>query len=131
LDGEFDGKSFLIHFIVRDENKCLLSTRDTITVNLVLIDKPQPPLRPFPNAFSPNGDGKGDIFMIENLPIDNCADSFEWIEIHNRWGKLVYKSSARNFAWDGLGFPSGVYYYHVKYRNSSYKGPVTLFTNDN
>ena len=49
-----------------------------------------------PDAFSPNGDGKNDVFTI--FPLDG-AYIFE-IRIYNRWGEVVFYSKG-NTAWDG------------------------------
>ena len=63
---------------------------------------------------------------LPNLPPDNCKDQFQHIEVYNRWGKLVFRSTRRDFAWTGDGYPVGIYYYLIKYRNSVYKGTVSL-----
>src|SRR5690606_6453284 len=42
-----------------------------------------------PNVFSPNGDGKNDVFFIRNLPLESTKNS---LVITNRWGKEVYVS---------------------------------------
>ncbi len=67
----------------------------------------------FPNAFSPNGDGKNDFFYIPN-------GGFQELEIHifTRWGREIYFSLDPNFRWDGRfkeeSVPEGVYVYRVK-----------------
>lgn len=57
-----------------------------------------------PTAFSPNGDGINDIFTIH---FDEELIDFD-IEIFNRWGQLIFKSSDQYFEWDGItGNPNG------------------------
>jgi len=67
-----------------------------------------------PNAFSPNGDGKDDVFVIPNLPEGSA------IYIYNNWGSLVYQSENYQNNWDGRcyecifkgdGLPTSTYYY--------------------
>jgi gliding motility-associated-like protein len=121
------GQTLTLDFISRDENTCRLTSSDTVRLKIVVLDLPRPPVADFPNAFSPNGDGRGDAFVIADLPIDNCADAFVGIAIYDRWGRKVFESQERDFAWDGEGHPPGVYYYRIEYLNSEYKGTVTLF----
>ena len=69
----------------------------------------------FPNAFTPNGDGKNDHFR----PIYNGYHRFHSFRIVNRWGATVFESSGTDPEWDGNfnGVPQdmGVYYYYIKY----------------
>jgi gliding motility-associated-like protein len=121
-----DQSIYIIDFIVTD-NSCAGNRSDTITVELniadlmMTFDNFQPP-----NVFTPNEDGVNDTFFIPDLPVDNCRDSFESIEIFNRWGKQVYKGGNREFSWNGAGYPTGVYYYLIHYRSRTYKGVVSL-----
>ncbi len=118
---------FLIDFIVIDQGTCTNRT-DTVTVELILndaeifLDEFEPA-----NAFSPNGDGSNDTFSMPDLPANNCRFQFENIEIYNRWGNQVFTSDQRDFAWDGGGLPSGVYFYFLNFKGQTYKGNVTLF----
>lgn len=51
-----------------------------------------------PNAFTPDGDGKNDVF----LPIVSGIDpnSYEFF-IFNRWGELIFESQVPDRPWDG------------------------------
>lgn len=67
-----------------------------------------------PNAFSPGGDGKNDLFRA----VLRClVQSFE-MKIFNRWGQIIFQTINPNEGWDGnfLGTqqPVGVYYYYIK-----------------
>ncbi len=82
-----------------------------------------------PNAFSPNGDGYNDEFRII-LPTEYEEYSESSLEVFNRWGTLVYKSSGNQYGkdcdwWDGTSrtsnmltvgekLPSGTYFYVYK-----------------
>ncbi|GBL35166.1 hypothetical protein EMGBS15_07610 [Filimonas sp.] len=69
-----------------------------------------------PNAFSPNGDGKNDIFRL----IKYGYITLVTFEIYNRWGNQVFSSLAEGTGWDGkyLGEECdlGTYYYLLRYR---------------
>ena len=119
-------QTYLIDFIMEDENGCSFESYDTLRVKIIVQDLPQPDSGPFPNAFSPNDDAINDTYTITNLPIDNCSDIFIGIEIYDRWGKKIFESNERGFEWDGSKHPSGVYYYYVKYMNSGFKGTIHL-----
>ena len=50
-----------------------------------------------PNAFTPNSDGKNDIFeVVGYYPCDDLT-----LYIFNRWGELIYKTSGPHIIWDG------------------------------
>lgn len=78
-----------------------------------------------PNAFSPNGDGFNDKFVISGRFESEVAESK--LEVYNRWGSIIYRSKGKNYNedyWDGtsnagmvsLGqkLPSGTYFYVFK-----------------
>lgn len=50
-----------------------------------------------PNAFSPNGDGLNDIFR----PLPVGIIKMEFFRVFDRWGKLVYSTTAYLQGWDG------------------------------
>lgn len=57
-----------------------------------------------PTAFTPNGDGTNDLFVIKGFGlIDPEAnnDGFQ-VLLYNRWGERVYQSNDWNDGWDGL-----------------------------
>ena len=69
-----------------------------------------------PNAFTPNGDGKNDVFVALACP--SFVERVEFI-VYNRWGSKVYESSGPVVSWDGRSssgsaLPGGVYYYEVR-----------------
>lgn len=53
-----------------------------------------------PQAFSPNGDGKNDVFIIENTTNNPCKlISFF---VYDRWGKKMHEiNKFETFSWDG------------------------------
>jgi gliding motility-associated-like protein len=67
----------------------------------------------FPNAFSPNGDGHNDEFIISASALASLQ-----VQIFNRWGQIVYESDDVDFRWDGRDLrggavQEGVYVYRV------------------
>ncbi|MBK7211810.1 MAG: gliding motility-associated C-terminal domain-containing protein [Bacteroidales bacterium] len=73
-----------------------------------------------PNAFSPNSDGKNDVFRPVTLP--EKVKSFT-MYIYNRWGQQVYATKDLGTGWngtiDGNPAPLGVYTYIISYGNSA------------
>jgi gliding motility-associated-like protein len=53
-------------------------------------------LADLPTAFSPNGDGKNDIFIVRGVNVKEMD-----LRIYNRWGQLVFQSHDVNKGWDG------------------------------
>ena len=120
-------KTYTVIFSLRDETKdCQAFDRDEIRVEITISDVEQVDFTPI-NAFSPNGDDINEEFYLDNLPLDDCKDRFESITIINRWGQEVFRSTDRQFRWDGANATSGVYFYHIKFANSNYKGTVHVF----
>ena len=67
-----------------------------------------------PNIFTPNNDGKNDVFLIS---VSDNLKSFNAI-IMNRDGKMVYQWTDSQKGWDGLMIngeeaSSGTYYYVI------------------
>ena len=50
-----------------------------------------------PNAFSPNGDGKNDVFR----PVAVGIVSTDYFRIFNRYGQLIFQTSQTSLGWDG------------------------------
>jgi len=59
-----------------------------------------------PTAFTPNGDGKNDIYqpIIRNI-IESGFELF----IYDPWGKLVYQSNEIDSGWDGIRQDNGIF----------------------
>jgi gliding motility-associated-like protein len=65
-----------------------------------------------PNFFSPNNDGKNDVFEI-------IADDQIALHIYNRWGKLVFESLNYQNNWQAGDLPSGVYFYEIIFNDKN------------
>ncbi len=65
-----------------------------------------------PNVFTPNGDGYNDMFV----PYANYNVETSLVRIFNRWGELIREITNQEEGWDGVGSPSGVYFWQASYR---------------
>ena len=107
---------------VTDANGC--SSSDTVTVFIY-------PEIKIPNGFSPNADGKNDVWQIDN--IFQFPDNV--VEVYNRWGELLFMSKGYAVPFDGKyngkNLPVGTYYYIIDLHHPSalkaYTGPLTIF----
>jgi gliding motility-associated-like protein len=76
---------------VTDANFC-------VTTDTVYVDYTFETCLVIPNAFSPNGDGFNDLWIIENLEFYPQVD----LKIFDRWGNMVYiTGNAADEPWDG------------------------------
>jgi gliding motility-associated-like protein/uncharacterized repeat protein (TIGR01451 family) len=89
------------------------------------------------NAFSPNGDGINELFVIDGLEDTICYPE-NTVEIYNRWGVLVF--ATRNYnnetnAFNGYsngrttvrrssGLPTGTYFYILNYTSVDLNGDI-------
>ena len=71
-----------------------------------------------PTAFSPNGDGKNDVFRVRLQ--DNIKDYR--LAVYGRWGQLVYESKDSGASWNGkykeAALPAGSYVWTITYTDS-------------
>jgi gliding motility-associated-like protein len=79
-----------------------------------------------PNAFSPNGDGVNDTWLIKSLVgPKNCK-----VTIFNRYGVLVFGSTGFDVPWDGKfkgsDIAAGAYFYKVVVGDKKYSGNVNV-----
>ena len=85
-----------------------------------------------PNAFTPDKNGNNEVFITKGTGID--LSSFD-LNIYDRWGKLIFKSSDIEVGWDGkikgTLAEAGVYSWTVYFkdivkRKHRYRGSVML-----
>ena len=107
-----------------DSNGCV--SHDTVKVSVDYRDNLL-----IPSAFSPNGDGRNDVFKIVNVSFQRLME----FRVFNRWGQEIFSTTNINNGWDGSwkGVPQdlGNYQYliRVAYPDGNvetYKGDVTL-----
>ena len=105
---------FAEEIILTAENSCGILTSDTLLVSEEDCDSITDVY--IPNAFSPNGNGKNEIFKVIGTNIMSIN-----VKIYNRWGELVFEWNDINDGWDGTHqnepAPSGIYVYRVKIKS--------------
>ncbi|TMI75378.1 MAG: gliding motility-associated C-terminal domain-containing protein [Bacteroidetes bacterium] len=115
-------------FRIRDAVGCLQDTTVALAENIPIGSCNDVFI---PTAFTPNGDGKNELYTI-SLPT-----SFKNItlQIFGRWGNLVCQARGNQISWDGtykgVQQPIGVYIYNLVYTDPSgsekrEKGTLTL-----
>ncbi|HTO14320.1 MAG TPA: gliding motility-associated C-terminal domain-containing protein [Edaphocola sp.] len=104
--------------------------KDTVSIYLD-VKYPYDPI--MPNAFTPNGDGKNDLFIIPN----GKYQKIQKFEVYNRWGKRVFFTNDPLIGWDGIDenngkiCEQGVYMYIITIElpnkeMKTFKGDVSL-----
>jgi gliding motility-associated-like protein len=96
---------------------------DTIIVHVINVA--------VPTAFSPNGDGRNDIF---HLILTDARARLKNLTVFNRWGEKIYYTNNINDGWDGSykgeACEVGTYFYYVDYeigqKEYHLKGDVSL-----
>jgi gliding motility-associated-like protein len=103
----------IIYVTTENTNGCVASTSFSVSVDDCEIY--------IPNGFSPNDDGKNDVFNILNLE----AHPNHTIHIYNRYGTLIFEGNRNTPRWNGYAnrgnpknkkLPTGTYFY-VLYLN--------------
>ncbi|WEK18844.1 MAG: putative Ig domain-containing protein [Candidatus Pedobacter colombiensis] len=83
-----------------------------------------------PNTFTPNGDGKNDVFYVYGNTIAKLR-----LRVYNQWGQFLYESLTIQNGWDGTYKgemqPNGVYVYYLEVEfndgtKATKKGTITL-----
>jgi len=84
-----------------------------------------------PSAFTPNGDGKNDVFR----PLAVGYRNLNYFRVFNRWGQEVYFSTTLEAGWDGYyrskEADMGTYFWEISFtdrfgKNGFMKGDVVL-----
>ncbi len=91
----------IYQFMVTDF--CGDTASDYVAVNVIMDCK-----LTIPNIFTPNGDGKNDVFLISGIGMVTYSAT-----IYDRWGKKVFESTDIKQSWDGKGADDGTYYYII------------------
>jgi gliding motility-associated-like protein len=83
-----------IEYIVKVSNNAGCFDYDSIRVKVFKVE----PGLYVPTAFTPNGDGKNDVFR----PIALGMKSIDIFQVYNRWGQMLYSGTDMNGGgWDG------------------------------
>lgn len=92
----------IYHFVFTNASGCMDTTEVSVNSADMII----------PNIFTPNGDGKNDLFVIKGL----ASYPGSQLLVFNRWGNEVYQSDDYQNNWDGGGLAEGTYYYVLNRR---------------
>lgn len=109
-----------VSLVVQDYNGC--TTTQKVSVKSKCMDIS------IPDAFSPNGDGVNDYWVISGLDGNTSAE----VNVYNRYGALVYREKGIVSPWDGTyrhkKLAAGVYYYLIKVNKGKqlFSGHLTL-----
>ncbi|MDB5119520.1 MAG: hypothetical protein JWN56_738 [Sphingobacteriales bacterium] len=119
---DFKGKDTFSYSLINADG--IESDQITVTIDVSSIF--------IPAGFSPNNDGINDYFILYNT----ASQTLISLEVYNRWGNLVHRSSDYKNGWDGKctegihvgeDVPAGTYYYIVILNNKdSYTGYLTI-----
>ena len=109
---------------------CKYFSVDSVTIAVVPCEDIDPATRISsvwaPNAFTPNGDNKNDVFLVQGSNLS----SYE-IMIFNRLGNIVYHSRNILNAWDGTlegkVMKDDVYTYVINYTGYNNEGELQQF----
>ena len=107
--------------IVTDEHGC--EKYDTLNINVTDIDCINAP-----TAFTPDGDGYNDTWILENM--ENYPEAI--VSVFNTWGNKVFESNGIYQPWDGTfngkKLPAATYYYVINLNNGTapYSGAITI-----
>jgi gliding motility-associated-like protein len=98
------------------------------TINILVVNQAEFFL---PTAFTPNGDGRNDIFR----PIAVGYKTLNYFRVYNRWGEKVYFGQSLDAGWDGTynnkKADLGTYFWEISFtdrfgKDAFLKGDVTL-----
>jgi gliding motility-associated-like protein len=107
--------NIIYRLTVEDNNGCSAERTVSIKIATKLY---------MPNAFTPTGDGKNEIFRIPA----NTSMLLKEFSVYDRWGSRVFYTSDINKGWDGnikgQKASTGVYVYFIK--GTDDKGPVNV-----
>jgi gliding motility-associated-like protein len=111
-------------YAMADDGIC----RDTATI---FVDIDYNMTEFIPSAFTPNGDGKNDVFKVFNMKFQRLLE----FRVYNRWGEKLFETIDQSQGWDGnykgQACDAGVYNYVIRVARPDgtqklYTGDVTL-----
>ncbi len=100
---------------ITDSHNCVQAK----TVTLQVEDRIDKKLY-IPNAFSPNGDGKNEVWRVRGT-VD-----IQQIFVYDRWGNKLFEAEGNNRGWDGTSsngkkVETGVYVYYIEIKGEDGK----------
>ena len=111
ISGLKPGQAVVILVRAIGQNSCQTSANST-----AITGKAENPMGNeiyIPNVFTPNNDGKNDIFLIYGNSIAAVN-----MNIYTQWGQLIFQVNSTTNGWDGtykgIAQPNGVYVYVIE-----------------
>jgi gliding motility-associated-like protein len=103
-----EGQLRILHTITDSITGCSDTFSSTITVLA-------PEDFSMTNIFTPNGDGKNDVFNFRGTGITTSQ-----LRVFNRWGELLFESNDAKTSWNGktmqgVNCPEGTYFWQMSY----------------
>ncbi|MEM9985782.1 MAG: gliding motility-associated C-terminal domain-containing protein, partial [Bacteroidota bacterium] len=92
---------------VRDQLGCKWEKAHSLVVS-------SPPLVALPSAFSPNGDGVNDVFVLEQFNLQDFT-----LQVFDPKGQVVFEAREPGFQWQGTSptgtpLPEGIYSFVIQ-----------------
>ena len=113
--------NYNVTLVINDGTPCKATITKTINVTTSNTDELY-----IPNAFTPNGDGINDVFVVQS--INDCM-VYE-MSIYNRWGQMLFYTDSYPLIWDGTfngdPVPTGSYIYLIRGGSFNKTGIVTV-----
>jgi gliding motility-associated-like protein len=104
-----DTGSYTVTLIIFSNDSLCRTKPDTAVFDYIIVDSCNLYI---PNVFSPNGDGKNELFYLNAEGYTNYH-----LVIFNRWGEKLFESTDSKILWNGkinntgADVPDGTYYY--------------------
>jgi gliding motility-associated-like protein len=119
------------YFVVKKEGMYSVSVTDScgsVSDDIIISEKNCEPY--FPNAFTPNNDGRNDLFKL--LQATNVSEYS--LTVYNRWGEKIFETNNPLQGWDGTvagkRAQSGVFAWFSRFKRNSQeikmKGTILL-----
>ena len=114
-----DGSQNAVYAITKTGTYSLTATNNCgSTTDAVVIAKGLCSIN-IPTAFTPNGDGKNDLFKVYGTEMVTSYN----LKIFNRYGQVVFESDDKNKGWDGTfngtASPGGGFVYLLSYKDNT------------
>ncbi len=115
--------NYEINLVITDTNQCI----DSFTAEISIADTGSCNLTTngpwVPNAFTPNGDGRNDLFEV-------FGETVYTLSVFNRFGELIYSGKRWDGNRNGQLCPAGIYSYKISapagYQINKRSGTVAL-----
>ncbi|MBL4669380.1 MAG: gliding motility-associated C-terminal domain-containing protein [Flavobacteriales bacterium] len=107
---------------------------DSLTISIIINTVTEEISSLIPNAISPNGDGKNDVWKLDFLKFINTSIT---VDVFNRWGQMLFHSDGYAIPWDGTFegnlVADGTYFYVINLNDNAeksvFKGTILVLQN--